>query len=414
MDAARLANPVRRRWAIFTAAPHRVMMFGGAMQLILVMVYWSLELGARQGAWRLPSTVIPGVFAHGFLMIYGLFPFFIFGFLMTTYPRWMNGPFVPAGRYVPVFVLLTAGILLYYGGLYVSDALMIAGVATWLAGFIAGYVTLVAVYRAARPRERLHESLLNGLLGLGALGALCYLIALSTSRWDLWPWVVGLGFWGFLVPGVVTVAHRMIPFFSSVVLSKYAVFRPGWTVLAFAAGLLTHGALEILGAEPWLWAVDAPLAALAFYHSRRWQIVRSFEARLLAMLHVAFFWFGLGMSLYTVQSLLALAGEPGSLGRGPLHALAIGFLTSMTVAMATRVTRGHSGRTLVADGLTWAVFCGVSAIAVVRIVAEMPMLGQMAGWLNLLAALGWLLGLGAWAGRYAPIYLRARVDGRPG
>ena len=84
-------------WNSFFAAPHRVMFFGGALQSILVMLWWFIELATRFGIFGKPvSWPIMPVASHAYLMIYGLFPFFMFGFLMTVFPRWMSGREVSA------------------------------------------------------------------------------------------------------------------------------------------------------------------------------------------------------------------------------------------------------------------------------------------------------------------------------
>ena len=78
------------RWQVFSAAPHRMMFFAGALQIILVMGLWFLELVGRAGWWPTLSLAVAPTWAHMFLMLYGVFPFFIFGFLITVYPRWMG------------------------------------------------------------------------------------------------------------------------------------------------------------------------------------------------------------------------------------------------------------------------------------------------------------------------------------
>ena len=134
--------------------------------------------------------------------------------------------------------------------------------------------------------------------------------------------------------------------------------------------------------------------------------------RLLAMLHIAFLWLGIAMTLYALQSLIVLATGADVLGRAPPHALGIGFFTGMIVAMASRVTLGHSGRTLHADRLTWLTLIGINVSALLRIAGEL--LPAAGAWLNLLAGVVWLVALTAWAGHYVPIYLRPRLDGKPG
>ena len=110
-------------WNTFTAAPHRMMMFGGTLQLVFAMLYWTAALAARHNGLDMSlETVLPGKWLHGYLMLYGLFPYFIFGFLMTTYPRWMNGPLVERPRYITAFLCMAAGSALAYAGLFTHAA----------------------------------------------------------------------------------------------------------------------------------------------------------------------------------------------------------------------------------------------------------------------------------------------------
>jgi uncharacterized protein involved in response to NO len=127
------------------------------------------------------------------------------------------------------------------------------------------------------------------------------------------------------------------------------------------------------------------------------------------MLHIGFVWYGIGFLLAGAHSLRVLAGFPG-FPLGSLHALAIGFASSLLMAMVTRVTCGHSGSALAADRLTWALFVLLQLAAVVRIgagLASEP--AWMAG-----AGLLWIGAFVPWCAKYAPVYWRARADGRPG
>ena len=93
---------------------------------------------------------------------------------------------------------------------------------------------------------------------------------------------------------------------------------------------------------------DLPLAALSGYVSWRWGVHRSMKVWILAMLHIGFAWLSISLAVYGAHSLLLLAGKAG-LGLVPLHVLMLGFIGTMLLAMATRVTLGHSGRQLAAD-----------------------------------------------------------------
>ena len=130
------------------------------------------------------------------------------------------------------------------------------------------------------------------------------------------------------------------------------------------------------------------------------------------MLHIAFLWLGVAMSLFALQSIAWLITGSDWLGRAPVHALGIGFLAGMIVAMASRVTLGHSGRSLLADRMTWLALLGVNGVALLRVAAELVPAGAAAV-LNLSAALAcWRCS--ARGLHYLPIYFRPRLDGRPG
>ncbi len=406
------ANPEPGFWPVFSAAPHRMMFLAGAVQTVLVMLFWLAELLGRAGWLPALPLALPSTWAHVFLMLFGLFPFFIFGFLLTVYPRWMGGPVVPASRYVAAFRFLVAGMILFYAGLFTSRIVVAVALVLQLIGWGAALHALFAVFRQA-PKRGPHERLLNLALAAGALGILCFLVGVVTQSPPAFTVAREIGLWLFLVPVVFLVAHRMIPFFSQSALMNYLMVRPAWGPPLMVVCVVGHAALEIAGWSAWRFLADAPLAAAALHHSWVWQFRRSFHARLLAMLHIAFLWLGIGMTLYAAQSLTLLIAGTDYLGRAPLHALGIGFFTGMVVAMASRVTLGHSGRALEANDLTWRVLFGVNIAAVLRIVAEfLP--GGVGGILNALAAAVWLLSFLLWAWLYAPMYLRPRIDRQPG
>ena len=77
-------------WRTLTAAPHRPMFLAGALQGVLVMAWWLADLAGRYGAGPYLPWTVAAPAAHAYLMLYGFFPLFIFGFLFTTYPAWLN------------------------------------------------------------------------------------------------------------------------------------------------------------------------------------------------------------------------------------------------------------------------------------------------------------------------------------
>jgi len=401
------------RWPIFSAAPHRMMFFGGMLQIISTLLWWLIELLGRAWGFPLP-TIIASTWIHPFLMLYGIFPFFIFGFLMTTYPRWMRAPIVPYHHYVLTFLLLFTAIPLIYIGIFTHKLILSIGVLCLLGGWSVALYALLQVYFRAPTKDKYYETFLNLALFLGELGILAYLLWLSTDH-PLWLNLVRQGsVWLYLLPIMITVSHRMIPYFSSVVLNNYTLVQPSWSLPIMSLCVVGHTFLEIENLWGWRIIFDIPLMLLACHHSFKWRLWASLAIRLLAVLHIAFAWLAIALLLYNIQSLLFLWSGQLYLGLAPLHALTIGFATSLVVGMASRVTLGHSGRALVANTLTWICFWGISMTALLRIIAELFPFHFLGLPLTIWAAGSWLIFLGPWVAYYLPMLILPRVDGRPG
>jgi uncharacterized protein involved in response to NO len=403
-----------RQWKTFSAAPHRMMFFGGMIQSLCVMAWWLVDLGGRYGRLYAPvAWSVPAPDAHSFLMLYGFFPFFIFGFLMTTYPRWMNGEEVERSFYVPAFVLLAAGIVMFYLGLLDRHWLVPAAL-SFLAGWAVGLYALLRVYWRAQSPDKRHAHITSTVLVFGWLLTATWFAGEISGSTLLVNVAKTCGVWLLLLPVFFAVSHRMIPFFSANVIPDFGIVRPYWALGLVSLGCLLHAVLELSAQPAWLWLVDLPMAVTAFYLTLAWRFASSLRVPLLGMLHIGFAWLGIALMLYGVQSLALLAGHV-ILGKAPLHALAAGYFASMVLGMITRVTLGHSGRSLSADRLTWTIFLVFQSVAVLRIVAELPGMAFVPRThLYLCAALLWLVCFGAWAFHYIPVYWRPRTDGKPG
>lgn len=393
------------RWRHFISMPHQPMFALGALQAVLVMLWWLADLGGRYGGWYTPfEWSAPAPWAHFYLMIFVLFPPYMFGFLMTTYPRWMAGIPVSPKHYLPSAALLATGVALGYAGLAIGKLVLLSGLAVYIAGWAVGLFALLYVYKGAERPDTLHALVTSGVLviGLGLLLVFMLGIALDNA------FLVGIarsgGVWWFLFPVFFAVSHRLIPFFSSAVIRDYVVIRPDWTLWVLGIGGLLHGALELANLSQWTWVMDLPMAAVSLWLTWQWSLRKTFSIRILAMLHISFMWAGVALALFGIQSLGLLVSQGLILGRGPLHALMVGYFASMLVAMSTRVTLGHSGRPLVADQKAWAIFVMVQVATLVRVLADMLPNSAHAGHLYLLSAMLWLVSFSAWLIKFIPIY----------
>jgi uncharacterized protein involved in response to NO len=396
---------------LLAEAPHRLLFFVGASNVLLAMGWWTLWLiNARWPVWAMPQPAIPAGWMHAFVMQYQVLPTFMFGFLLTVFPRWMGLPALTRWHYLPVGFGLLGGQALTLVGLFGIPHLLFLGLLQTLAGWIAGYALLLNLLWREQKQTTWHAvscvgALTMGLVGLGLVFAYEY-----TGNLRLMFAAIKFGSFGLLLPIYFTVSHRMFTFFAGNVVKDYQPWRPLPLLAAFWLLNMAHLGLELVHGYAWLWLADLPmLLVTGVWLWRNWPGGQS--PPLLRVLFLGFAWLPLAMALYSLQSLWFALGGNFILGRAPAHALFIGFFGSLLVAMVTRVTQGHSGRPLQLGRVAGFAFALMQLVAIVRIVAELtsdPMKWQV------IAGLGWLLAFLPWALRSGWIYLSPRVDGKPG
>ena len=389
------------------AAPHRLLFFVGATNVLLAMAWWAAWLvDARWQLFGMQRTDVPAGWLHAIVMQYQVLPSFMFGFLLTVFPRWMSLPPLNRSHYVPVGLGLFGGQLLTLAGLVVGSPLLQAGALLTTAGWLIGLTLLVRLTHRDRYRTW-HAVSCTFALGFGVLGLAMYNLYLHTLDARLMFAAIKIGSIAVLLPIYFTVCHRMIPFFAGSVLPGYRMFRPMWALAAFWGFALIHVWLELRHGYEWLWAADVPMAALSMWLLYAWWPRSTAKPALLCVLFAGFAWLPIAFALFAVQSLWYAANGAFILGRAPAHALFIGFFGSLLVAMVTRVTQGHSGRPLVLGRVAGFAFVAVQAVALLRIVAEMR--SDALGW-QAAAALGWLVAFLPWVMRSCWIYLTPRVQ----
>ena len=402
-----MADAFPRRLA---QAPHRLLFFVGAANVLLAMAWWATWL--VDARWQLFGLRQPQPWAgwlHAFVMQYQVFPSFVFGFLLTVFPKWMALPDIPRARYLPVGI-----------GVFGGHLLTIAGAFGWAPGIrigfwltLAGWLVAIATLGPLLWRERgttwtaraCFGALLLGLAGMVACGLFLHggdaRMAFASIK---------LGTFGLLLPVYFSVAHRMFPFFAGNVVGGYVAWRPLWLLGAVLALCLAHLGLELAHAYAWLWLADLPLLALSCVALWKWWPPGPVPG-ILRVLFAGLAWLPAAIALYAFQSLAYASTSQFLLGRGPAHALFIGFFGSVLVAMVTRVTQGHSGRRLEMPAAAWFAFVAIQLVALARVFAEV--LPDLWAW-QAVAAIGWLVAFAPWVARIGRVTLAPRVDGRPG
>jgi uncharacterized protein involved in response to NO len=395
--------------AILSAAPHRLAFLAGAANVLLAMLWWAGWLIAARWGYPLPQPPLPGGWAHALIMQYQVLPSFIFGFLLTVFPRWMGLPDLGRRHYLPVGAGLLLGQLLTLVGLLGFATALHIGVVLTLLAWLFGAALFGRLLLQEKGRTWHARSAFAGVVA-GTLGWAAFAAYLHGAPAQLVLASIKLGTFALLLPIFVTVAHRMFPFFAANVVPGYASWRPLSWLAAFWGFVLLHLALELLQLNPWLWLADLPLLALSLWWCwRTWP--RGPAPALLRVLFLGFAWLPLAWLLYAVQSLTLLLGGAFILDRAPAHALYVGFFGSLLVAMVTRVTQGHSGRALELGVIPALTFIAIQLVAATRIASEL--MSDAYAW-HALTASAWVLAFLPWALRSAWIYLTPRLDRRPG
>jgi uncharacterized protein involved in response to NO len=399
------AAPPPSPWELLAQVPHRAYFSAGVGALVLLALWWSVALPL------VGVTAQPSMLVHGVMMPLGIFPPFMLGFVFTAGPRWL-GVQAPKGHLLLALGQLTGlGLMLLgfmLGGLWPLLGLLVIFLVWWR----ATWLWFDCVARAPQGDHRhAHYILLAMLVGnVALLAVMSWVLGGDASLWLV---ARNLILWGWVVPIFLVVAHRMIPFFTQSVVPTRVLRRPARMLQFWLVGCAVL-ALSLTMGFAYLAAITALGLALATgYTALEWSGLWGGAKlrgacggnRLLAMLHFSFAWLPVAFALLALEQ----AGLVG--GSAAVHAIGLGFCSTMLVGFVTRVTLGHSGRALQASGLYWYLYLALHAAAILRVVlALLP----PAPWLLHATAALWLLLVVVWAAHMLPVYLQPRVDGQPG
>ena len=367
----------------------RPFFLAGGVWSALAVALW---LGNLAGFVELPTAFDPAVW-HAHEMLFGFVVAVIAGFLLTAIPNW-TGRLPVRGR-----------------GLGLLAAIWILGrVAVGVSGLIGPLAAAVLdlafpiAFCAVVLREVLAGRNWRNLPIVGILAVL----AASNLLTHLEP--IGLASTGGLGLrlGIATVAvlialvgGRIVPSFTRNWLAKR-----GEQPLPRGFGRVDRLAIVATVAVGLAWGLvpEAPVtgvlalvaAGLGGVRLAGWRGQQTLAEPLVWVLHLGYGWLVLGWTLLGAAILLP-EFDPAS----ALHALTVGAMGTMTLAVMTRASLGHSGRPLHAGaGTTWCYgLVGLAALA--RVVA--PLAPDGAALLFGLSGLAWIGAFGLFVMLYAPL-----------
>ena len=341
-------------WPIL-AAGFRPFFLLAAIQSALAIMVW---LPAFYGELRLASAFAPRDW-HVHEMLYGFLPAVVTGFLFTAIPNWTGR--LPL-RGTPLLALVAVWIA---GRLCVTFS---AATTWWVALAVdASFLLLVA---AAAAREIIagrnwHNLMVVLPVAILLAGNIAFHVEAHVDGQADIAIRVGIA---AVVLLISLIGGRIIPSFTRNWLVRENPGRLPAPFGRFDIIVIVAGALALAG---WIVVPNHPVtgAALALAglahlaRLSRWAGDRTFRERLLAILHVGYFFVPLGF-LFNAAAAFGLV--PPSAG---VHAWMTGAAGIMTLAVMTRASLGHTGRELSASCATQAIYGAIIVAALARICA---------------------------------------------
>jgi uncharacterized protein involved in response to NO len=334
---------------------------------------------------------------HVHEMLYGYVPAVVTGFLLTAIPNW-TGRLPLQGT--PLIMLLLA----WAAG---RVAVTFSGTIGWLPAALIDGVFLLLV-AAATAREIIvggnwSNLKVVSLIGLLAGANLAFHLEAHFAGAADYSTRVGLA---AVVTMIAIIGGRIVPSFTRNWLARENPGRLPVSFNRFDAFVIVVNvaALATWIASPQSRSSGVLLLLAGVLHAARlvrWAGDRTLRDRLVLVLHLAYAFVPLG---YLLLGLAAFNLTPSAAG---IHAWAGGAVGTMTLAVMTRASLGHTGNALIASRFTQAIYIAVLASALARIGAA---LAPASAVLLLHAAAGlWVLAFFGFGLAYGPTL----INGRP-
>ncbi len=354
-----------------------------------------LWLAVFAGNVPLPTTFVP-LDWHVHEMLFGYIGAVIAGFLLTAVPNWTGRLPIQGTPLAVLFSTWLAGRL----------AVTFSGFIGWQLALVidAAFLLLLA---AAAAREVVAGRKWNNLKVVGIVS----LLAVVNIAFHVESHFHGLAEYStragiaLVVTLICVIGGRIIPSFTRNWLARR---EPGRLPVPFNRFDAITMSVSVCAMIVWVVVPSGALAASALgiagvlhvVRLARWAGDRTISDRLVLILHVAYAFVPVGFFLAALSSLDILAPAAG------IHAWTGGAIGSMTIAVMTRASLGHTGQALSASIPTQAVYAAIVVAALARICAALDPTYSIP--LLMIAGMAWAAAFLGFALAYAPLLCRAR------
>jgi len=207
---------------------------------------------------------------------------------------------------------------------------------------------------------------------------------------------------------ITVIAGRIIPNFTTNWLrsrghEKFPVNHVLTNRIAVAATIATGVSASVAPLSP-VTGTLAVVAALSHaVRLARWRGLATTSEPLLFVLHAAYLWLPVGYALMALAAFDVVFPATSA-----LHALTMGAIANMILAVTSRVALAHTGRALHAPRLIVVSYVILNVAVIARVLS--PLLPDLRIEMIDLSAVGWIVTFAIFAGVYWPVLTRPRVD----
>lgn len=332
---------------------------------------------------------------HAHEMIFGMASAVIAGFLLTAIPNWTGRPPLQGWPLIGLIGLWVAGRII----VSVDFGLRHENVAVIDSAFLATLFVYV-LREVLIGRNWRNMPVVIAIGALASANCLTHLSALGVVANDGLGYRMGIA---VVVSLITLIGGRIIPTFTGNWLVKKGNQHLPTPFGKFDVVVLgfTIPALAIWAGLPDERLVGAALIAAGVLNAirlARWQGLRTIKEPLVWSMHLGYAWIPVGMLLlggsYYWDELSQSVG---------IHALTVGAIGGMMLAVMTRATLGHTGRALTADRFTTLIYALVFVAASARIAA--PIFMSIYQPMLLVSAAAWCAAFGLFCLRYGKLLI---------
>lgn len=376
----------------------RPFFLAGALFSLISMITWGLLLSAQL---TLPSLLPPSLW-HAHEMLFGFAGAIILGFLLTAVQNWTGTPGLKGKKLAALVLIWLSGRIAMFAFPPSLYGLTMMLELSWMP--LAALILAKAVLQVKQWRNLFFVPLLllmSVLNGLSLYGFKSYNYILSQHA--IWCML----FLVFLI--IAVMGGRVIPFFTSKGTKTEKV--TAITYLEYSA-VLSLLLLAILIWFPDLTNVTAFVAMFAGISNLirviRWKPFITLSVPLLWSLHLSYLLLSIGLVLYSSALFIPIMNATAM-----IHISAIAGVGGIILAMISRVSLGHTGRTLNVSKWMPSAFLATAISALIRVIFPylMPHSLLSAYWLSILF---WCCAFTLFVLCYAKMLLSERLDKRPG